>query len=61
MTYLNTQQGVAESFLKDVKDGCAGLLKDPSAKTIGMVNIDCRGGGGGAAGRGRRFASRSQP
>ena len=37
VTYLNTQAGVAELFLKDVKECCAKLLNDPQAKTEGMV------------------------
>lgn len=37
VTYLNTQPGVAELFLKDVRECCAKLLNDPLAKTEGMV------------------------
>ncbi|CAH3170637.1 unnamed protein product [Porites lobata] len=39
VTYLNTQAGVAELFLKDVKECCAKLLNDPQAKTEGMAAI----------------------
>jgi len=37
LTLLTTQPGVAEKFIKDVKECTAKLLKDPDAKTTGMV------------------------
>ena len=37
MTYLNTQKGVADLFVKDVRECTAKLLNDSSAKTSGMV------------------------
>lgn len=42
MTYLNTQEGVADLFVKDVSECTAELLKDASAKTSGMVRDSLR-------------------
>ncbi|KAL9979255.1 hypothetical protein ACROYT_G016892 [Oculina patagonica] len=39
VTYLNTQEGVADLFVKDVSDCTAELLTDGSAKTSGMGAI----------------------
>lgn len=37
VTALNTQPGVADQFIKDVRECTAALLKDPAAKSSGMV------------------------
>ena len=37
VTYLNTQEGVADLFVKDVRECTAEILKDPVVKTSGMV------------------------
>jgi len=37
VTYLNTQVGVADHFVKDVRECTAEILKDSSVKTSGMV------------------------
>lgn len=37
ITQLHTKPGVAEQFLKDVKDGIEDIMKDLNAKTTGMV------------------------
>ena len=37
VTYLNTQAGVADLFVKDVRECTAEILKDSSVKTSGMV------------------------
>ncbi|PFX17489.1 Sphingosine-1-phosphate lyase 1 [Stylophora pistillata] len=39
VTYLNTQPGVADQFIKDVRECTAAILKDPSAKSSGMSAI----------------------
>ena len=40
MTYLNTQEGVADLFVKEVGECVAELLKGSSNKTSGMVRDD---------------------
>lgn len=37
ITQLHTKPGVAEQFLKDVKDSIEDIMKDLTAKTTGMV------------------------
>jgi len=37
ITQLHTKSGVAEQFLKDVKDSIEEIMKDLNAKTTGMV------------------------
>lgn len=37
ITQLHTKSGVAEQFLKDVKDSIEEIMKDLDAKTTGMV------------------------
>ena len=39
VTYLNTQAGVADLFVKDVRECTAEILKDSSVKTSGMVRF----------------------
>ncbi|XP_058971919.2 sphingosine-1-phosphate lyase 1 [Pocillopora verrucosa] len=39
VTALNTQPGVADQFIKDVRECTAALLKDPAAKSSGMSAI----------------------
>lgn len=39
VTYLNTQAGVADLFVKDVRECTAEILKDSSVKTSGMAAI----------------------
>ncbi|KXJ12320.1 sphingosine-1-phosphate lyase 1 [Exaiptasia diaphana] len=39
ITLLTTQQGVADRFIKDIKECTAKLLNDPNAKTTGMGAI----------------------
>ncbi|XP_020612836.1 sphingosine-1-phosphate lyase 1-like [Orbicella faveolata] len=39
VTYLNTQVGVADHFVKDVRECTAEILKDSSVKTSGMAAI----------------------
>lgn len=37
ITQLHTKSGVAEQFLKDVRDSVEDIMKDLNAKTTGMV------------------------
>lgn len=39
ITQLHTKPGVAEQFLKDVKDSIEDIMKNLNAKTTGMVRI----------------------
>ena len=39
MTYLNAKDGVANLFVKDVRECCAKLLKEPPSDTSGMVSV----------------------
>ena len=39
MTYLNAKGGVADSFVKDVRECCAKLLKEPQTEAGGMVGV----------------------
>lgn len=36
---LHTQSGVAEQFIKDVKEEVAIIMKNPKEKTTGMVSL----------------------
>lgn len=36
---LHTQPGVAEQFIKDVKEEVAIIMKNPKEKTTGMVSL----------------------
>lgn len=48
ITQLHTKPGVAEQFLRDVKDGIEEIMKDLNAKTTGMVRRPARSDGVGA-------------
>lgn len=39
VTYLQTKEGVADLFVKDVRECCAKLLKEPHSQTEGMVSL----------------------
>lgn len=39
VTYLQTKEGVADLFVKDVRECCAKLLKEPHSQTEGMAAI----------------------
>ena len=39
VTHLTTKEGVADSFLKDVRECCASLMKEPHNNKEGMVSI----------------------
>lgn len=39
ITQLHTKSGVAEQFLKDVKDSIEDIMNNLNAKTTGMVRI----------------------
>lgn len=40
---LHTQPGVAEQFIKDVREEVAIIMKNPKEKTTGMVSVNITG------------------
>lgn len=40
-TVLHTQPGVADQFIRDVKEQVAIIMKNPKEKTTGMVSLLC--------------------